>query len=103
MLSAGEGRVYESLLADTQAQRAEAVLASGGHAVSKMFGIVQSCRMRRGVWAALISQMALSVLAMMLCLFIGATTGIVLRAPMLIAAIAVYGVVGWLIGRLFRS
>ena len=103
VLSAGEGRVYESLLADTQAQRAEAVLASGGHAVSKMFGIVQSCRMRRGVWAALISQMALSVLAMMLCLFIGATTGIVLRAPMLIAAIAVYGVVGWLIGRLFRS
>ncbi len=103
VLSAGEGRVYESLLADTQVQRAEAVLASGGHAVSRVFGIVQSCRMRRGVWAALISQMTLSILAMMLCLFIGATTGVVLRTPMLIAAIAAYGAVGWLIGRLFRS
>lgn len=103
VLSAGEGRVYESLLADTQVQRAQAVLACGGHAVSKIFSVVQSCRMRRGVWAALISQMTLSILAMMLCLFISATTGIVLRAPMLIAAIAVYGAVGWLIGRLFRS
>ena len=103
VLSAGEGRIYESLLADTQAERADAVLACGGHAVSKVFGIVQSCRMRRGVWAALISQMTLSILAMMLCLFIGATTGVVMRLPILMLAIAAYGAVGWLIGRLFRS
>ena len=103
VLSASEGRMYESLLADTRTERAEAVLSCGGHAVSKMFAVVQSCRMRRGVWAALISQMVLSILAMMFCLFISATTGMVLKAPLLTLAVATCGVIGWLVGRMFRS
>lgn len=103
VLSAGEGRVYEALVADTRTERAEAVLSCGGHAVSKAFAVVQSCRMRRGVWAALISQMVLSILAMMFCLFISVTTGVVLKVPVLIAAITAYGAVAWLIGHLFRT
>lgn len=103
VLSAGEGRVYEGLLHDTQTERTEAVLACGGHAVSKAFGVVQCCRMRRGVWASLISQMVLSILAMLFCLFITATTGVVLKAVLLPVAVVAYGAVAWLVGRIFRS
>ncbi len=103
VLSAGEGRVYESLINDRTQDRAAAVLAGGGHAVSQLFAVVQSCRLRRAAWAALISQVALSIAAMLFCVFICATTGVVFRTSILMAVMAGCGAIGWLVGRLFRA
>ncbi len=103
VMSASEGRAYEGLLTREHTERAQAVAASGGHAVSKAFAVIQSCRLRRAAWAALISQLVISVAAMLFCLFISATTGVMLSAPLMIAASVAGGAVGWLFGRLFRS
>ncbi len=103
VLSASEGRVYEALLTETKEERVPALIACGGHAVSKMIAIVHSCRMRRGAWAALISQLALSVAVMLACLFFGATTGWLLPSELLPAFLVVGGALAWLCGRLFRS
>lgn len=103
VLSAGEGRAYDTLLASESGQEAPTSIACTGRAVSKLHAVVQCCRLRRGVWAGLISQLAFSVAAMVFAVFVSAVTGQVLRADALVGLLLLVGIVGHLVPRLFRT
>ncbi len=99
VLSAGEGRAYEALQREEALTRREATLACNGRATAKLFGMMTCGRLYRATWAALITQLVLSVVFMAVSAFVSATTGLVASPLMLVGCVLMTGVVSWLVGR----
>lgn len=103
VLTAAQGRVYDALLDEMAEQRAEASLACGGRAVSRLYAVAQCGRLYRATWAALATQLIISVACLTVSAFVSATTGLVLTPPALVGCILASGVVGWLVGRIGKA
>ncbi|MGN0172690.1 MAG: hypothetical protein ACI39E_07890 [Acutalibacteraceae bacterium] len=103
VMSASDGRTYETLVAEESGQRAEALLASNGRAVGRMAGLVQSSRLLRGGRAAVILQIVGGILGMAFSAFVSATTGLVLSPTALIGYMCGVGLLSLLIPRCFKA
>ncbi len=102
MLNAAQGRAYGALLQSDEHDRTDAVLACGGRAQSKLFGAVQCRRLRRGGKAAVLSQLLPSALLLGFSAFVTATTGIIFRGDTMLALLAGYAFLGWLLPKFFK-
>ncbi|MBR5135371.1 MAG: hypothetical protein IKV35_07210 [Clostridia bacterium] len=103
VMTAGEGRAHETLVETKDDAPASALVASVGRGVSRLMPVVQCRRLHRGVWAALVAQLAVSAAALLFGIFVSAVTGSVLSESALLAAAIVSGALGYLIPRMMRT
>ncbi len=103
VLSAGDGRTYESLVKEESGQRAEALLASNSRAVGRMAGVVQSCRLLRGGRAAVVVQLIGGIAGMAFSSFVSVTTGFFLPPAVMLGYICGVGLLGLGISRFFKA
>ncbi len=103
VFTSAQGRAYETMIKRESNTPAKTTMASSSRAVSQVFALLQCRRLRRGVWASLIVQMAISILAMLCCVFVTVMTGFVLRADAMLAMSVVSGLIGYLVPRFFRT
>ncbi len=103
VFNAGEGRAYDTLVKRNNDTPAASTVACSPRAVSKVYAALQCFRLRRGVWAGLIAQMAIACVAMLGCVFVTVMTGLVLRADAMFLLSMGVAVVSYLFPRFFRT
>ena len=102
VLTAGQGRAYGRALEPAD-DRVNAQLACGGRAQSKLYGVVQCRRLRRGGTAAVWSQLIPSVAAMVFSVFVTVVSGMIPNAPMMLGFMLVCGALAWGVPKCFRT
>lgn len=103
VFTAGEGRAYESIAGRDADTPATSSVACSPRAGAKVFAPLQCFRLRRGVGAGLIAQLAIACAAMLVCVFVTVMTGLVLRADAMFLLSLGTGVVSYWIPRFFRT
>jgi len=102
VLSAGQGRAYGKAL-EPDDERTEALLACGGRAESKLFGLLQCRRLRRGGKAAVWSQLLLSAGMLLFAVFVTAVTGLIPSIWVMLGYMIGCGVLAWAAPKLFGT
>ncbi len=102
VLTAGQGRAYGRALEPAD-ERVNAGLACGGRAQSKLYGVVQCRRLRRGGKAAVLSQVIPSVAAMAFSVYVTVVSGMIPNAPMMLGFMLACGVLAWGVPKCFRT